>query len=70
MKLTLTQLENLNDAIYILYMCHRVENRTEPREKLQSFLKADDKTMSIAYFFFVMSKILNKHPQKLYPKFV
>lgn len=65
MKLTLQQLSNLDDALYIFHTCYKIEKRTEPKDKLQAFLKADNTSMNIAFFFYFMSKLLNKHPQKL-----
>ncbi len=62
MRFTKRQLENLNDAIFLMYMTDECD-----KDYFYKYRKFDKKVVVTAQFFIVMSKILKKHPQKLYP---
>lgn len=66
-RLSKTQLERVNDLIYVHYVTQRIENKTADRLKVQVFFRASDRIYLTAFMFFFMSKLLNKHPQSLYP---
>lgn len=63
------QLEALNDAIYISYMTYGIEDKTVDYVKVRKFLKTNKKVVATAALFILISKLTNKHPQKLYPKY-
>lgn len=63
------QLEALNDAIYISYMTHSIEDKCVDYVKVRKFLKTNKKVIATAALFITLSRLLNKHPQKLYPKY-
>lgn len=65
MKFTKKQLSNLNDAIFIMYMTNEFD-----KEYFYNHKKFDKKVVVTAQFIIAVSKLLKKHPQKLYPNCV
>lgn len=67
MKLfTVKELEEIDDVLFLMYM-DSVELKPTNLNLLKKFTKSSDKVVYTASMIMFLSKLLKKHPQKLYP---